>query len=882
MKDRWKVAYCIGIAVFCAICGQTVSASPSGTVSLPGHVRPVPFGAAFLGRVGASNRIDLTVALPIRNQASLEALINRLGDPNDSMYGRYLTPEAFAQEYGATQADYDLVKGYLRSSGLTITKEYLNRLAIGVSGPASAVETVLHVKLSQYQSVSGRIFHSIDIDPSLPGEIATRVQGIIGLDNSNVAHPMLRRGIAHSATQRPASLTGPTGTFGPVDLTRAYNLTAANLTSAGLPATLNGAGQVVALVELYGGYLASDISRYTSYFSSYFGSGFTAPLINISVDGYNTSTFDVNNAASESTTDICDVLNFAPGVKHILVFEGKDSLYDCLAAIATDTTDTGTGKVADIVSISYGGGEDIQGASTLNPENSVFQELASQGQTVFVSSGDTGAFGDYDFTGGTNLIPQDPSSQPYVTGVGGTTLSVNSVNGAWTGEGVWNDSDMSGSPDDGIGGGGISGYWPIPSYQSANIPASNKSGYSTRWRNVPDVALNADYINSPYAWYFDGSWQSGGIGGTSCAAPSWAGFTALVNQERIARGHGDVGFLNSLLYQVAAGSSYASDFHDITSGNIGVPSNVAFSASTGYDIASGWGSFVGAGLIGSLAGSASGSTYVLWNDSGMASLWKIPASGSIASVVYGPYSGWTPAALSSDTSGSAYILWNNTNGAASLWKISSALVVTTSQTFGPYSGWTAKSLAVGTDGNIRVLWNNTNGAASIFDIALGSSYTSTAYGPFAGWTAQQLAVDTSNDTRVLWSNPSAGEASIWNITSAGILTSQALGPFAGWQVQSLAVGSDGLSRIVWEQLETKEASVFQMASNGSFTSQVFGPYSGWYPVGLAVKTSGDLQLIWDSANNQLSIFDISSSQSVTSSAYGPFSGWQAIGVAAGP
>jgi len=281
--------------------------------------------------------------------------------------------------------------------------------------------------------------------------------------------------------------------------------------------------------------------------------------------------------------------------------------------------------------------------------------------------------------------------------------------------------------------------------------------------------------------------------------------------------------------------------------------------------------------------SSAGSQYALWNKSGQASLWKIPATGLVMSASFGPYTGWTPTALASDSSGNAYVLWTTTSGAASVWKLSSSLALATSQSFGPYSGWTARSLAAGPDGHVHVLWNHTSdNTASIFNIALGSSYTTKAFGPFSGWQATQIALDSGNNTRLLWTDTAANEAGLWNITSSGVQTSQNFGSYTGWQAQYLAVGSDNLARLVWVGTSTKQASVFTIAANGTVTTEPLGPFAGWSPAGLAVNNDGDSNLMWTSTSNQLSIFDIGSTGAFTSSAFGPYSGWKAVGLAPGP
>jgi len=279
-----------------------------------------------------------------------------------------------------------------------------------------------------------------------------------------------------------------------------------------------------------------------------------------------------------------------------------------------------------------------------------------------------------------------------------------------------------------------------------------------------------------------------------------------------------------------------------------------------------------------------GSMYVLWNKSGQVSLWKIPATGATSSATFGPYSGWTPIALSSDANGNAYILWNSTTGATSVWEVSPSLSVTISQVFGPFSGWVAKSIAVGPDGHVHVLWNQTaNNEISIFNITLGQSFVQQVCQHYAGWQANKVATDSNNDTWVLWqSTPVTDTAVLWNITSGGVLNSYVLGPFAGWQPQDLAIGPDNVARVLWVNTKTKQASVYSVPTRGSITSQAFGPYTGWTPADLAVNIDGDSFLMWNNTSNQTSLFDIATAGSFTSSAYGPYSGWQAIALAPGP
>ena len=265
-------------------------------------------------------------------------------------------------------------------------------------------------------------------------------------------------------------------------------------------------------------------------------------------------------------------------------------MIDTYNKIATD-------NIAKTVSSSWGSAENETDSNVLNSENTILQQMASQGQSFFAAAGDSGAYDDS--INGTNstLEVDDPGSQPYATSVGGTTLT-------WTGntfssETSWQTSSASGTYGTGSyheaegGGGGISRKWSIPSWQ--NNLATNANLGSTSMRMVPDVALDAD-PNTGYPIYYNGAW--GLYGGTSCAAPIWAAFTALVNQKRVTVSLARIGFVNPTLYQIGQGASYGNAFHDIADGS----TNLYYPAETGYDLTTGFGSFNGNGLFSILTG----------------------------------------------------------------------------------------------------------------------------------------------------------------------------------------------------------------------------------------------------------------------------------------
>ncbi|MDR3711043.1 MAG: Ig-like domain repeat protein [Capsulimonadaceae bacterium] len=568
--------------------------APVGYVALPGHVRPLPAGAKYVGSVAETEPIALGIALPNRNREALDTLIKRIYDPKDVLYGEYLTPEAFAEGYGPTQADYDDVKSWLSAQGFNVTKEFSNRHLIMVAGTASVVESAFNVRLSRYESLEGRKFRALDANPSLPAALAPKIQEIEGLDSSVEAAPAIIK--RTTFVREPA--TGTFKGFGPVDWHNCYNLDSASLTASGLPSNLDGAGQTVMLLEWGGGGCTpSDIAGFTNYFASYFGSQYSAPLLQVfgPYDSY-------SGGDPETTLDVCCILDLAPKVSRIVVYVDSDGADACFTNFATDTVDTGTGKLADVGSTSWM----YKGETADQSEYDILAEIAAQGQSIYSAAGDWGVYWKDDVPEVSNVVPLDPNTQPYITSVGGSTVAVTS-NGAWSNEVVFN--QMSNSSADNAGGGGISTAWSIPWYQSTYIPASNASGYSTTMRNYPDVTL----AFFDYAICLNGKMEE--YGGTSAAAPMWAGFTALVNQELKKQNKADLGFANPSLYRLASTSHYSSDFHDIVKGNNGPPSGAAaagaYTAAAGYDLCSGWGSFNGANLIRDLAATTNTTTTAL-------------------------------------------------------------------------------------------------------------------------------------------------------------------------------------------------------------------------------------------------------------------------------
>jgi kumamolisin len=260
--------------------------------------------------------------------------------------------------------------------------------------------------------------------------------------------------------------------------------------------------------------------------------------------------------------DIEEAISMAPGLSSVRVYVSDTSDVDIFNKMATD-------NISKTLSCSWG-----WSPADPSSDDPIFKEFAAQGQNLFAASGDSGAYSKRS----SDVYPADDA---YLTSVGGTDLTTASAGGAWKSETAWSDSGGGISPDN----------IAIPSYQKTAgvITTANKG--STTLRNSPDVAAEANTDN--YICY-DGTCE-GGWGGTSFAAPRWAAFVALANQQSVANGGSTLGFINPAIYTIGLGSGYSAAFHDITSG-----SNGTYSAEKGYDLVTGWGSPNGTGLINAL------------------------------------------------------------------------------------------------------------------------------------------------------------------------------------------------------------------------------------------------------------------------------------------
>lgn len=534
----------------------------------------------------ANQTISVAVGLKLRNSAQLSNYLSQVTTPGSPLYRHYLNPASFAAMFGPLPQSESAVVNFLRAQGFRITTLYPNHLLIDAVGTVAQAEQAFQVRINNYRLPTGQPFFASASAPTIPIDIAPLVASVSGLDDTvqyqreplrSSVTPMFTNQNTATRCPQPGSAAVPTS-YTPAQIATAYNFN--RLYQSGIL----GDGQTVGLLEL-DGFSQNDINAYTACF----GGSHTA-IKTILIDGYNGA---AGANAAEVELDMEMVLGLVPHLSSLRVYEGANMLSsynDAWARILSDAV--------PVVSTSWVFCEQGAGmANEIQQENIFFQAAAAQGQTILAASGDYGASGCYNPQTGANTQPavDDPASQPYVTGVGGTTLRLNFDN-TYQSEQVWNERALQ----NGASGGGVSQVWRMPSWQQAPGVAN---AYSTGFREVPDVAANADPQTGYDVYCAVGGCGNRGwmvIGGTSAAAPVWAAMIALANENALKVNGQMVGFLNPSLYDIGhgmAGTSYASAFHDVVpvlgavNNNDYVGNSGAYPDASAYDLATGLGSF---------------------------------------------------------------------------------------------------------------------------------------------------------------------------------------------------------------------------------------------------------------------------------------------------
>ncbi|MDA8355030.1 MAG: Ig-like domain-containing protein, partial [Actinomycetota bacterium] len=580
--------------------------APAGSrLAEVGAAPPVPSTAVAIGPLPGPTEVTVEVVLRPRHPRALSRFVAAVSDPSSSSYRHYLARGAFARRFGPTPSAVASVRSALSSAGLSVGSLSADGLLLGASGPARQVSAALHVGFVRYRLPGGRVAYAADRAPRLPVAVARAVATVSGISDIARDQPQLalpaasgaagtstsltaapRQAVPQASDGGPAAcataqaLTGSGDAYTWTQLAKAYGFTTA------YAAGHLGATETIGLFELEP-YSSSDVTTFEKCFTLPAGDSY-GPVTNVPVDGGPGS----GPGSGEANLDIEDVLGLAP-LAHVMVYGAPNTNAGLLDEYDRMVTD----DKADVISTSWGECELDETPGVELGENEIFAEAAAQGQSIFAAAGDRGSDDCYTSTlKTTKLAVDDPASQPYVTGVGGTSLTtLGSPPTTAPTESVWNEGDNA-------GGGGVSVRWAKPAWQdvSGSPPPSTGTcsvapgtpATSTSCRQVPDVSASANPNHGDVIYH--GSWSV--IGGTSAAAPLWAALAALGDES--CGGNGRAwGFANPLLYRL--GSAGGGDYYDITTGNndLDATHGTLYSAGVGWDNASGWGAPDGANLL---------------------------------------------------------------------------------------------------------------------------------------------------------------------------------------------------------------------------------------------------------------------------------------------
>jgi kumamolisin len=512
----------------------------------------------FLGPADPAQRMQFSVVLKVPRQAALERYVSGVNDPTSPLYRHFLDAGSFGRRFGLSPKDILRAERVLRAGGLRVVRTFPQRTAIDLAGPASAVSGVFKVPMGEFVDRTGRHFNAPLSDPVIPEALRDVITAVAGLNTGPV----------------PAPMDVPPGGLKPVNVAKAYDIE--SLSSQGL----QGQGQTIAIVS-FASFRQSDVDEFDRLAGVQ-----SSPVERVRVNGGSTETTTQNSG--EVNLDIDVVRGLVPKA-HIINYEAPLTSIRSFTTGVSDVIDriVQDGR-ANIVSMSWGlcdvpqladGTPWLSSGDRLRVSQS-FQAAVAQGMSVFVASGDAGAFGCQRFDlGDHRLAATWPGDDPNVVSVGGTLLSVRS-DGNYLEETGWEDLLQAAG-----GGGGLNPVDPRPGYQEG-LGVDNK--FSNGKRQFPDVAAAAD----PDSGFFavtpnprTGQPEPNVVGGTSAATPFWAASMVLVQQFAQQQGVDKLGFLNPLFYRIASSSQDAGAFHDVVLGG-----NRFHNCTPGWDFSTGLGS----------------------------------------------------------------------------------------------------------------------------------------------------------------------------------------------------------------------------------------------------------------------------------------------------
>ncbi|MGH7924309.1 MAG: S53 family peptidase [Candidatus Binatus sp.] len=529
--------------------------------------------AGIVGEAAASplQPLAMRLTMAIRNRAELALLLADQQDPASPDYHRWLTPDEFTARFGPTDTDLARVTQWLNEKGFTVKSADASTREVSFTSTVAVAEKVFGVKIA---ATADGLLYSNATDPAVPARLAPLIESIHGLDNLLHSKPLVRRVTKPDASaSSPAAIVGAAGpAFGPNDIYTFYNETPL------LDLNIDGRNAgCIAVVE------DSNLDEpAANAFNAQFGLPALSGMTNFKVVLVDDTDPGQNADEDEAMVDVSYSHAVAPG-SNIRVYLGDQNntksvaVLDAIHAAVTDRDDPCTA-----ISISFG----FCGGSKrfYKSQDGYFAQAASQGQAVFVATGDVGSAGlKLDKRAGSCIIGRsrnlsEIAASPNVTAIGGTEFAPEYDGGddvGFVSETVWNDSD-------GAAGGGKSKVFKKPAFQKGLIKRDKK-------RDVPDISFGASPASPGF---FFGSRKGLApaviccIGGTSVGAPAWAGISQLISQQN----GGPIGNMNTRIYQLGAeANGAATGIRDVTAGNNAFNGVPGFPAGPGYDKASGWG-----------------------------------------------------------------------------------------------------------------------------------------------------------------------------------------------------------------------------------------------------------------------------------------------------
>jgi subtilase family serine protease len=672
-KDSLPLSRVAALVCAAAFLLFTIPLLAQPQILLTHHVREAVANgeAKLVGQLPPTDTLRFDIVLPLRDRTGLQSFLRQQYDPASSFYHQFLTPQEFTARFGPSQEDWNTLLAFAKANGFEVISGTRDARDLRLSGTVANIEKALHVNMGVYQDpTEDRTFFAVDREPTV--DLPFQLWHITGLDNDSKPHPMYVKksdyAKAHGidpdkVVSHATTGSGPSASFLGSDMRAAYYGGTA----------LTGSGQNLALFEFAG----TDLADLTTYYNNVGQTEPYTPTL-ISTGGYSTTCVDSGRSAcddTEQTLDMTQFMGMAPGSKMLYMYvcgdvlaSGSGNISDtsCISAMVTDT------DAPLSMQISCSWGWTPADPSTLDP---YFEQMASQGQNFFVASGDSSAW-----SASNEAWPADDAN---IVSVGGTDLTTTKAAGPWASETAWADSGGGISPDS----------IPIPSWQqlSGVITSANKG--STTLRNGPDVSGNANFTY--YVCADQTTCTANDYGGTSFAAPMWAGYLALANQQAAANSK-SIGFIDPIIYPAALTSSYGTYLHDITSGSCGT-----YSAITDYDLCTGWGSPNTTGMINLLAGSATpsftlsdspSSLTITQGSSGTSTITVTDVdgfSGSVTLAASGLPSGVTAAFGTNPTTGTSVLTLT-----ASATATTGAATVTITGTSGSLTATTSLALTV--------------------------------------------------------------------------------------------------------------------------------------------------------------------------------------------